>query len=71
MTSVTRQAGRVHVRFAEDAAVDPDRLLVFVARTPEAALSPARLLTLPAPRGDSVVEALLSWFEEFAAREAA
>jgi transcription-repair coupling factor (superfamily II helicase) len=41
VTSITRQAGQVHLRFAEDAAVDPERLLDFVRRTRGAKLSPA------------------------------
>jgi transcription-repair coupling factor (superfamily II helicase) len=69
--SVTRQAGKVHLRFAEDAAVDLDRLLGLVSRTPGAAFSPARLLTLPSPAGDAVLPALIAWFEEFEGRAAA
>ena len=65
VTSVTRQSGKVHVRFAEDAPVDLDRLLDMVRRTPGAVFSPARLLTLPSPAGDAVLPALISWFEEF------
>ncbi len=59
VTAITRQAGRVHVRFAEDAAVDPERVLAFVRRTPGSSLSPARVLTLPAPEGDAVLAGLI------------
>ena len=71
VTSVSRQAGKVHVRFAEDAPVDVNRLLEIVRRTPGASFSPGRLLTLPSPPGDAVLPALLSWFEEFAGQAAA
>jgi transcription-repair coupling factor (superfamily II helicase) len=62
ITAVTRQAGRAHVRFSEKAAVDGERLLELVRRTPGATLSPARVLSLPAPRGDELLSALFSWF---------
>ncbi len=65
VTSITRQAGRVHLRFAEDAAVDPDRLLDFVRRTRGARLSPGRVLSLPSPEGDAVLSELMTWLEEF------
>ena len=71
VTSVTRQSGKIHVRFAEDAPVDLDRLLDMVRRTPGAVFSPARLLTLPSPSGDAVLPALISWFEEFEGKVAA
>ncbi len=58
VTSLTRQAGRVHVRFAENAPVDPERLLAFVRQRPGASFSPARVLTLPAPEGDALLPAL-------------
>lgn len=59
VTAITRQAGKVHVRFAEDAAVDADRVLAFVSRTPGSSLSPARVLTLLAPAGDKVLAGLI------------
>ncbi len=55
VTSITRQAGRVHVRFAENAPVDPERLLDVRPRAPGASLSPARVLTLPAPEGEALL----------------
>ena len=45
VTSITRQAGQVHVRFAEDAPVDADRLLDVRPERRGASLSPARVLT--------------------------
>ena len=51
VTSLTRQAGQVHLRFAEDARVDGGRLLEFVRRTRGARLSPARVLSVPSPAG--------------------
>jgi transcription-repair coupling factor (superfamily II helicase) len=61
VTAITRQAGRVHVRFAEDASVDADRVLAVVGRTPGSSLSPARVLTLPAPPGaDDLLAALIA-----------
>jgi transcription-repair coupling factor (superfamily II helicase) len=65
VTSITRQAGQVHLRFAEDAAVDPDRLLDFVRRTRGARLSPGRVLSLPSPAGDAVLAELMAWLDEF------
>jgi transcription-repair coupling factor (superfamily II helicase) len=59
VTAITRQAGKVHVRFAEDAAVDADRVLAFVRGTPGSSLSPARVLTLLAPAGDKVLDGLI------------
>jgi len=64
VTSITRQAGLVHLRFAEDASVDPDRLLDFVRRTRGAKLSPGRVLSLPSPAGDLVLETLQSLLED-------
>ena len=60
VTAITRQAGKVHVRFAEDAKVDADRLLDFVRRMSGSSLSPARVLTLPAPsEGDELLAGLI------------
>ncbi|HWZ87006.1 MAG TPA: transcription-repair coupling factor [Thermoanaerobaculia bacterium] len=59
VTAITRQAGKVHVRFAEDAAVDAERVLEFVRRTPGSSLSPARVLTLLAPAGDQLLAGLI------------
>jgi transcription-repair coupling factor (superfamily II helicase) len=58
VTSITRQAGRVHVRFAETAPVDPERILEVVRRSPGASLSPGGVLTVPSPAGDEILEAL-------------
>jgi transcription-repair coupling factor (superfamily II helicase) len=69
--AVTAQAGRVHLRLAEDTAVDPDRLLGLVQSTPGASLTPARVLSLPAPRGEELPAALLSWLERLSGRPAA
>ena len=71
VTSITRQAGQVHLRFAEDAPVDPDRLLDFVRRTRGAKLSPGRVLSLPSPAGDAVLSELAAWLEEFERERAA
>ena len=71
VTSLTRQAGRVHVRLAEDARVDPESLTSLVRGTPGAALSPAGILSFPAPPGDDLLEALLSWLARLERREAA
>ncbi len=65
VTSISRQAGRVHLRFAEDAAVDPERLLDFVRRTGGARLSPLRVLTVPAAAGEAVLEQVQAWLAEF------
>jgi hypothetical protein len=62
---MTRQAGRVHVRFAEDAPVDGERLLDFVRKTPGSSLSPNRVLTFPAPEEDALLGALLSLLPGF------
>ncbi len=67
VTSITRQAGQVHVRFAEDARVDHDRLLAFVRQTRGAKLSPARVLSAPSPPGDAVVYDLSTWLAEVSA----
>lgn len=67
VTSLTRQAGRVHVRFAENAPVDPGRLLAFVRERSGASFSPARVLTLPAPEGDTLLPALNDLLPRFAA----
>ncbi|MGE5275532.1 MAG: transcription-repair coupling factor [Acidobacteriota bacterium] len=69
--SVTSQAGRVHLRLAEDAAVDPERLLEVVRSTPGASLTPARVLTLPAPRGEALPEVLLALLARLGRRAAA
>ena len=69
--SVTAQAGRVHIRLAEDAAVDPERLLEFVRSTPGASLTPARVLSLPAPRAEELPAALLAWLARLETRAAA
>lgn len=71
VTSITRQAGRVHLRFAEDAAVDPERLLEFVRRTGGARLSPGRVLSAPSAEGDAVLTELAAWLTELERREAA
>jgi transcription-repair coupling factor (superfamily II helicase) len=67
VTSITRQAGQVHVRFAEDARIDGDRLLAFVRQTRGAKLSPARVLTVPSPAGDAILYEAVSWLEGMAA----
>jgi transcription-repair coupling factor (superfamily II helicase) len=60
VTAITRQAGKVHVRFSEDAPVDAERLLDVVRRTSGSSLSPARVLTLPAPsEGDELLAGLI------------
>ena len=71
VTSVTRQAGRVHLRLAEDARVDGENLAALVRRTSGAALSPAGLLSFPAPPGEELLAALLSWMNALERREAA
>jgi hypothetical protein len=57
----------VHVRFAEDARIDGDRLLAFVRETRGAKLSPARVLSAPSPAGDAVVYDLATWLSEMSA----
>jgi transcription-repair coupling factor (superfamily II helicase) len=71
VTSLTRQAGRVHVRLAEDARVDPESLTALVRGTPGATLSPAGILSFPAPAADDLLAALLSWLARLERREAA
>jgi len=71
VTSMTRQAGRVHLRLAEDARVDAERLSGLVSRISGAALTPSGVLSLPAPPGDALLPALLSWINELERREAA
>ncbi|MFI5403277.1 MAG: TRCF domain-containing protein [Planctomycetota bacterium] len=71
ITSMTRQAGRVHVRFVENAPVDAERLLEFVRETPGSSLSPARVLSFPAPAGDALLEGLLALLPRFERRAAA
>ena len=71
VTSITRQAGLVHLRFAEDAPVDPQRLLDFVSRTRGAKLSPGARPVAAFPPGDAVLPDLLAWLEEFERERAA
>jgi transcription-repair coupling factor (superfamily II helicase) len=71
VTSITRQAGRVHVRFAESAPVDAERLLAFVGERPGASFSPARVLAFPAPEGEALLPALNALLPLFARAEAA
>ncbi len=66
VTSITRQAGRVHVRFAESAPIDPERLLAFVRERPGASFSPARVLSFPAGAGDDFLPALSALLPSFA-----
>ena len=63
ITAITRQAGKVHVRFAEDAPVDPARLLALARDVRGASLSPNRVLTLPAPDGDAILGFLMRLVE--------
>jgi transcription-repair coupling factor (superfamily II helicase) len=65
VTSLTRQAGRVHVRFAEGAPVDAERLLEFVRDTAGSSLSPTRVLTFPAPEGDALLSGMLALLPRF------
>jgi len=67
VTAITRQAGRIHVRFAEDAPVDPQRLMAFVRERPGSGFSPARILSFPAPAGDGLLPVLIGLLPEFAA----
>jgi transcription-repair coupling factor (superfamily II helicase) len=69
--SVTAQAGRLHLRLAPDAAVDPERLLELVRSVPGATFTPGRVLTLPAPRGAEMPAALLSYLERLQGKAAA
>ena len=55
VTSITRQSGRLHLRFSESAAIDPDRVLEIVRHCPGATLSPGGVLTVPSPQGDEVL----------------
>src|SRR5215472_4181160 len=71
VTSITRQAGQVHMRFAEDARREAERLLHLVRQTRGARLSRARVLSLPSPEGDEVLAKLASWLEELGNQEAA
>ena len=71
VTSVTRQAGRVHLRLAEDARVDGERLAALVRGTTGAALSPGGLLSFPAPPPDRLISTVLAWMNELERREAA
>ena len=71
MTAITRQAGRVHLRLSERAAVDPERAYELVRTTPGASLSPAGVLTLPAPEAGLLLPALLGILERIERRPAA
>jgi transcription-repair coupling factor (superfamily II helicase) len=71
VSAVTRQAGRVHIRLAEDARVDGERLAALVRRTSGATLSPGGVLALPAPSAEELLPLLLSWMSELETREAA
>jgi transcription-repair coupling factor (superfamily II helicase) len=71
VTAVTRQAGRVHLRLAEDARVDGEQLAGLVRGTSGAALSPGGVLSFPAPPAEQLLPALLSWLNELERREAA
>ncbi len=71
VTAVTRQAGRVHVRFAQDAPVDAERLLEFVRETPGATFSASRVLTFRAPDGEALLAGLVDLLPRFARRAAA
>jgi transcription-repair coupling factor (superfamily II helicase) len=71
VTTVTRQAGRVHLRLAEDARVDGERLAALVRGTPGAKLSPGGVLSFPAPPPDALLPSLVTWLSELERREAA
>ncbi len=71
VTAITRQAGRVHVRFSERAAVDPDRALEVVRSTPGSSLTPGGVLALPAPESDRLLPALRGLLERIERRAAA
>jgi transcription-repair coupling factor (superfamily II helicase) len=71
VTSITRQAGRIHVRFGEGAPVDPERLMAFVRERPGASFSPARVLAFPAPETEAVLPGLVALLPLFARAEAA
>ncbi|MFY9550153.1 MAG: transcription-repair coupling factor, partial [Thermoanaerobaculia bacterium] len=67
VTAITRQAGRVHVRFSEGAPVDAQRLLAFVRERPGSGFSPSRVLSFPAPPGDRLLPDLIGLLPAFAA----
>jgi transcription-repair coupling factor (superfamily II helicase) len=69
--SVTSQAGRFHLRLAEDSSVDPDRILELVRSIPGSAFTPGRVLSLPAPRGGDLPAALLSYLARLEGKAAA
>jgi transcription-repair coupling factor (superfamily II helicase) len=71
VTSITRQAGRVHLRFAEGAPIDIEQLLAFVQQSPGASFTPARVLAFAAPGGDPLLSGLLDLLPRFERREAA
>jgi transcription-repair coupling factor (superfamily II helicase) len=71
VTSITRQSGQVHLRFAEDAQLDAQRLLELVRATPGSRLSPARVLTLPAPDAERLLTELMLWLSAIERQEAA
>jgi hypothetical protein len=48
-----------------------ERLLEFVRQTAGASLSPARVLTFPAPAGDALLSGLIALLPRFEARAAA
>jgi transcription-repair coupling factor (superfamily II helicase) len=70
VVSLTRQAGKVHVRFAQDAPVDAARLYEMVSRTRGARLSPGNVLTLPSPPGEAVLPELLDFLDEIGRKAA-
>jgi transcription-repair coupling factor (superfamily II helicase) len=70
VTSLTRQAEKVHVRFAPDAAVDGAHLAALVSRTRGAKLSPGNVLSLPSPAGEAVLPELLDFLEEIGRKAA-
>jgi transcription-repair coupling factor (superfamily II helicase) len=71
VTSITRQGGRIHLRFAEGASIDVERLLDFVRQSPGASFSPSRVLAFAAPGGDALLAGLLELLPRFERREAA
>jgi transcription-repair coupling factor (superfamily II helicase) len=71
VTTVTRQAGRVHLRLAGDARVDGERLAALVRATSGATLSPGGVLSFPAPPVEELLPLLVSWLAELERREAA
>jgi hypothetical protein len=58
------------VRVGPRAAIDPDRALEVVRSTPGASLSPAGVLTMPAPASDVLLPALHGLLEKIEARAA-